>query len=153
MATAVTTAPASDTSRAVKYRRKSASSRSIAHGDAGRRFAASCTAVPPRYSGGGTVPVRPTGAIGHERHARRHRPRCSCPPGPLRRLWTVPAPALPLRQALRMIRARPVDVLLRVGGTAGAADLVALCGQPALRRSLRNSAVVRIARGRYALPG
>src|SRR5215213_372483 len=46
MATAVTTAPASDTSRAVKYRRKSASSPSIAHGDAGRRFAASCTAVP-----------------------------------------------------------------------------------------------------------
>ncbi|HKG50256.1 MAG TPA: type IV toxin-antitoxin system AbiEi family antitoxin domain-containing protein [Actinomycetales bacterium] len=52
-----------------------------------------------------------------------------------------------------MIRAHPVDVLLRVGGTAGAADLVALCGRPELRRALRNGAVVRIARGRYALPG
>jgi very-short-patch-repair endonuclease len=51
-----------------------------------------------------------------------------------------------------MVRAHPVDVLLRVGGTADAADLVALCGRPALRRALRDGAVLRIARGRYALP-
>jgi len=51
-----------------------------------------------------------------------------------------------------MIRAHPVDVLLRVGGTAGAADLVALCGRPGLRRALRDGTVLRIARGRYALP-
>ena len=51
-----------------------------------------------------------------------------------------------------MIGAHPLDVLHRVGGTAGAADLVALCGRPALRRAVRDGSVVRLARGRYALP-
>jgi very-short-patch-repair endonuclease len=51
-----------------------------------------------------------------------------------------------------VVRAHPVDVLLRVGGTAAAADLLALCGRPALRRAVADGMVVRIARGRYALP-
>jgi very-short-patch-repair endonuclease len=51
-----------------------------------------------------------------------------------------------------VIRAHPVDVLLRVGGTADAADLVALCGRPALRRAVADGTVVRLARGRYAMP-
>jgi very-short-patch-repair endonuclease len=51
-----------------------------------------------------------------------------------------------------VIRAHPVDVLLRVGGTADAGDLAALCGRPGLRRAVRDGTVVRIARGRYALP-
>jgi very-short-patch-repair endonuclease len=51
-----------------------------------------------------------------------------------------------------VVRAHPLDVLHRVGGTAGAADLVALCGRPALRRAVQDGSVVRLARGRYALP-
>jgi very-short-patch-repair endonuclease len=51
-----------------------------------------------------------------------------------------------------MVRAHPVDVLLAAGGTADAADLVAVCGRTGLRRALRAGSIRRIARGRYALP-
>lgn len=46
-----------------------------------------------------------------------------------------------------------VDVLRRVGGWSMAADLVPICGRDALTRAVRSGAVLRIARGRYALPG
>jgi very-short-patch-repair endonuclease len=45
-----------------------------------------------------------------------------------------------------------VDVLRRLDGTAPAADLVALCGRPALARAVESGSVLRVARGRYALP-
>jgi very-short-patch-repair endonuclease len=45
----------------------------------------------------------------------------------------------------------PVEVLLRAG-TATHADLVALCGRRALRRAVATGAIIRLARGRYALP-
>jgi very-short-patch-repair endonuclease len=45
----------------------------------------------------------------------------------------------------------PVEVLLRAG-TATHADLVALCGRRALRRAVASGAILRLARGRYALP-
>jgi very-short-patch-repair endonuclease len=49
-------------------------------------------------------------------------------------------------------RPRPDDVLARLGHTATAADLMALCGRPQLRRAVADRRIVRVARGHYALP-
>jgi hypothetical protein len=51
-----------------------------------------------------------------------------------------------------MVRANPVDVLLRQGGTARAADLLALCGRWAVRSAVAGGLVVRVRSGWYALP-
>jgi hypothetical protein len=51
-----------------------------------------------------------------------------------------------------MVRADPVDVLLRQGGTARAADLLALCGRWAVRSAVTDGLVVRVRAGWYALP-
>jgi very-short-patch-repair endonuclease len=51
-----------------------------------------------------------------------------------------------------VVTAHPVDVLLRQGGTARAADLVALCGRSAVRTAVAGGLAVRVRRGRYALP-
>lgn len=47
----------------------------------------------------------------------------------------------------------PVEALQRTGGSARAADLVALTGRQALRAALARGDVTRLARGRYALAG
>ena len=53
------------------------------------------------------------------------------------------SPAVPL----------PSEVLARLGRTAGTAELVAICGRPAVRRAVVAGDIVRVARGHYALPG
>jgi very-short-patch-repair endonuclease len=47
----------------------------------------------------------------------------------------------------------PADVLAHLGATASSADLVAICGRPALRRAVLAGDIVRVTRGWYALPG
>lgn len=49
-------------------------------------------------------------------------------------------------------RPLPDDVLARLGHTATAADLIALCGRPQLRRAVDDGRILRVARGHYALP-
>ncbi len=49
-------------------------------------------------------------------------------------------------------RPAPADVLVRLGHTAAAADLVALCGRAQLRKAVDGGEIVRVARGHYALP-
>ena len=45
-----------------------------------------------------------------------------------------------------------VEVLRRLDGAARTGDLVPLCGRPALNRAVESGAVLRLSRGRYALP-
>jgi len=47
----------------------------------------------------------------------------------------------------------PVEALQRLGGSSKATDLVPLTGRRALRSAFERGDVVRLARGRYALPG
>ena len=47
---------------------------------------------------------------------------------------------------------RVVDALRHLGGTARAADLVAICGRDQLSKAVDSGLVLRLARGRYALP-
>jgi very-short-patch-repair endonuclease len=51
-----------------------------------------------------------------------------------------------------MPRPAVVEVLHHLGGTASAQDLATLCGRSALARAVDGGLVVRVARGRYALP-
>jgi very-short-patch-repair endonuclease len=71
---------------------------------------------------------------------------------PFGRLWTVGLGEIGSPRLALMGELAVVDVVQRLGGTAGAAQLVDLCGSTALRRALASGVVVRVARGRYALP-
>ena len=57
-----------------------------------------------------------------------------------------------LREPTRLPAMDPVDALTRLGGIGSTAEILALTTRKRLRRAVEARQVVRVSRGRYALP-